>query len=65
MIKYDEDSVREKKSIAKLEPLERNNFEELHNGSRVLAKYKSMGMYHATVEKVILPKDDSKNEVYI
>ena len=53
LIKYEVDNVRETKSISKSKPLE-TQFEKLHFGSKVMAKYKEVGYYATTGEEVIL-----------
>ena len=60
MIKYDEDGVRERKTIGKLEPSEQKSFEELQIGSAVREMYQTLGWYDATVENVTLPEKKMK-----
>lgn len=56
MINYDEDGVRERKTIGKLKPSDQKSFEELRIGSAVRAMYQTLGWYDATVENVTLPE---------
>ena len=52
MVCYDDDGVREVKPISKLQPIN-GNFEALSSGSKVMAQYKKMGSYVATVESIV------------